>query len=198
MEIDIKNVPPPVDVPTAVLSKQRAISLFKQIPKNRSCSDAYIELHWCACLNWQPILLNDTNYEGLLLKLANSIVVAINKATNAFRHLCFELELDHVNWAMRLRPHKDLLRFKNTRDMDGFLADMSDDTKMPTEETYQLQVVLSPGQSLFEASVSYNLKDFTAETKLSQVSRINKYGTQANCIYDENPEIRKYCYCRNN
>lgn len=31
---------------------------------------------------------------------------------------------------------------------------------------------------------------------LSDISRINKYGKQANCIYDTDPELRKYCYCK--
>jgi hypothetical protein len=30
----------------------RGISLFRHIPTNRTCEDAQIEAHWCACLNW--------------------------------------------------------------------------------------------------------------------------------------------------
>jgi hypothetical protein len=43
----------------------RGISLFRHIPINRTCEDAQIEAHWCACLNWidVSILLNKSSNE---------------------------------------------------------------------------------------------------------------------------------------
>ncbi|XP_073832590.1 uncharacterized protein isoform X2 [Musca autumnalis] len=175
------------------LAFNRAISLFDPIPKNRSCADAYIEPHWCACLNWQQ--LNITTEMGPLLKAANSIISSINNATEPFRSYCETLQLKQINWAMRLMPHRALLTFKHNADVDGYMAEMGDSTKT-REEIYQLQIMLTPGDSLFEASVYHNLETFTMRTKLSEISRINKYGSQANCIYERNPELRKYCYCK--
>ncbi|XP_011197023.1 uncharacterized protein Lly_3 [Zeugodacus cucurbitae] len=178
------------------LAQKRAISLFDIIPKNRSCSDAYIEPHWCACLNWQRLSLNESEpHTPVLLKAADSIVRTINDLTNSYRHLCAPLELVHINWALRLHPHKELLSYKQNSDKDGYVADLSDKMHI-NEELYQLQIVVAPGQSLYEASVSYDLKTFEMQTKTTEISRVNKYGDQANCIYERNPEIRKYCYCR--
>ncbi|XP_055903067.1 uncharacterized protein LOC129939183 [Eupeodes corollae] len=170
----------------------RGISLFKPIPQNRSCASAFIEPHWCACLDWRQI--NDTS-TPLIKKIAQSILTTINDASNSFREVCEPFELKLINWALKLTPHRELLKFRKNKDIDGFLPDLSSDMDIH-EEFYQVQVTLSPGDALFEASVSYNLKDFQATTKLSQVSRVNKYGSQANCIYDTNPELRKYCYCK--
>ncbi|XP_053961211.1 uncharacterized protein LOC128865167 [Anastrepha ludens] len=178
------------------LAEKRAISLFEVIPKNRSCSDAYIEPHWCACLNWQRLSLNESEpHLPILLKAADSIVTTINDLTKPYRNLCAPLELERINWALRLRPHNELLTYKQNSDKDGYVADMSDKMRMH-EELFQLQIMVSPGESLFEASVTYELNTFQMHTKATDISRVNKYGDQANCIYELNPELRKYCYCR--
>lgn len=52
-----------------------------------------------------------------------------------------------------------------------------------------------PGASLFEASLTHLVDDDIISVKLSDVSRINKYGNQARCIYQDQPQLRKYCYC---
>ena len=36
-------------------SGARGMSLFKKVPENRTCTDAAIEPHWCACLQWRVI-----------------------------------------------------------------------------------------------------------------------------------------------
>ncbi|XP_037813807.1 uncharacterized protein LOC119604954 [Lucilia sericata] len=175
------------------LAKHRAISLFTPVPQNRSCADAYIEPHWCACLNWQQ--LNVSSDMGILLKAAASILNVINNATETFRQYCEPLHLKRINWALLLKPHQELLSFKHNLDMDGYLSDLTGSSRS-AEVYYQLQILVSPGDSIFEASVAYNLDNLTMHTKLSQISRVNIYGSQANCIYERNPELRKYCYCK--
>nr|AAL13984.1 SD01790p [Drosophila melanogaster] len=192
---DPKTETSPPGIRISELARGRAMSLLDPIPSNRSCADAYIEPHWCACLNWLPLQLNDSRYTGIILKAAQSIVNAINLATVEQRQYCAPLEIHRVNWALRLQPHKELLQFKTNSDRDGFLADMTGQT-LVRDEMYQLQVVTMPGEGLFEASVAYSLHTFSATTKLTDISRVNKYGNQARCIYDRDPELRKYCYCR--
>ncbi|XP_017845293.1 uncharacterized protein LOC108601853 isoform X2 [Drosophila busckii] len=177
-------------------ARNRAISLLNPIPSNRSCADAYIEPHWCSCLNWQTLKLDDTRYEGIILKLADSIVTTINSASELQRKICAELKLDRINWALRLQPHKEMLQFKSAKDRDGYVPNLNGQTTV-NEQIYQLQLVTQPGDALYEASVTYNLQTYEATTKLSDISRVNKYGSQANCIYERDPELRKFCYCRN-
>lgn len=177
------------------MARGRAISLFDLIPTNRSCADAYIEPHWCACLNWRPLQLNDTRYEGVLLKAAHSIVDTINLATVERRQICAPLQLAKINWALRLQPHRELLQFKSNEDPDGYLANLNGQT-LVQQEMYQLQILTQPGQALYEASVAHNLHTFNLTTKISDISRVNKYGSQASCIYERDPELRKFCYCR--
>lgn len=173
---------------------KRAVSLFRKISSSRSCADAYIEPHWCVCLNWRPI--NDTQDETVL-KVARSVVKAINDLTDASKTLCERLYLHEIKWAAKLAPHDNLLRFKQTIDGDGFQAELSSN-RMPViaTEMYQVKIVVRPGNSIFEASVQHQIKDDQFVVEATAISRVNKYGNQAACILDINPELRKYCYCK--
>ncbi|KAJ6636581.1 hypothetical protein Bhyg_15172, partial [Pseudolycoriella hygida] len=173
-------------------SRSRAISLFDKIPKNRSCADAYIEPHWCVCMNWRPI--NDTQNE-FVLRAARAVVEQINMFTKADEHKCARLYLHEIKWAAKLAPHDNLMRFKQNKDFDGFLADLTSKTKV-WSEMYQVKIIVQPGKSIFEASVLHDLRMNEFRVKMSDISRVNKYGSQAICILNSDPELRKYCYCK--
>lgn len=170
----------------------RAISLFTKIPDQRSCADAYIEPHWCACSPWLD--LNDTTSEEVL-RAANAVVDTINRYTDENRNICEPLTLKEVVWSAKLIPQKSLLNFKTNKDSDGFLADLSADTKL-TNELYQVKLITSPSLAIYESSIQYDIVNNIFRVKISDISRINKYGSQANCIYEKNPELRKFCYCK--
>jgi hypothetical protein len=46
-----------------------------QVPLERTCADAYVEPHWCACLDWQEINLQDR----FVVRAAEAFVDFINK-----------------------------------------------------------------------------------------------------------------------
>lgn len=161
------------------------------MPKNRSCADAYIEPHWCVCMNWHQI--NDTQNE-YALRAARSVVDAINHFTENSKNICERLYLHRIEWAAKLAPHDNLMRFKKNKDFDGFLADLTSDTKV-SSEMYQVKIVVKPGKSIFEASVLHDIVENVFRVKMTDISRVNKYGSQAECIMDSDPELRKYCYC---
>lgn len=171
--------------------RSRAISLFRSIPKTRSCADAYIEPHWCSCLNLK--LINKT--DALAEQAANAIVNRINAYTSSEREICHSLSLSSIVWAGNLVPHQTLLQFKQNSDLDGFLADLSSTTKI-TNDLYQLQITVLPGESIFEASLMYNRTNDRFSVNITDISRINVYGNQAHCIMEKNPDLRKFCYCK--
>lgn len=171
--------------------ESRAISLFKKIPHDRSCADAYIEPHWCACLNWRQIDVSEED----VIRASNAIIERINNYTHSYRTLCAVVELREVLWAAKLLPNTNLIKFKKNRDADGYLADLSSDTKV-ANEMYQVKIVTKQGGGIFEGSVVHNLQKNVFEVKISDISRINKYNDQAQCIMELNPELRKFCYCK--
>lgn len=170
----------------------RSISLLQPIPTNRSCADAYIEPHWCSCLSLH--YLNTT--EELVKRAANAVVDKINIHTSDERRSCHILTLSNITWAGTLHPHKTLVKFKQNRDLDGYLADLSSTSTKITKDLYQLQIYVQPGNSIFEASLTHNLFTDQFVVNITDISRINTYGSQAACIMEKNPDLRKFCYCR--
>ncbi|XP_034937325.1 uncharacterized protein [Chelonus insularis] len=184
----ILNMETPKDADTS----QRDISLFDKIPLDRTCADAFIEPHWCACLSWQEVPPNNS----IVVNAANSFVKFLNSYTQEHRDICEILTLGEIIWASKLIPTKGLLHFEKSSDRDGFIGDFSAKTHL-TNEIYQVKVKTEPGGGLFEASVYHDIAKNTFSTKISHVSRINKYGSQARCVENEFFHLRKYCYCKN-
>ncbi|XP_049802017.1 uncharacterized protein LOC126236620 [Schistocerca nitens] len=171
--------------------RSRSISLFKEIPLERTCSDAYVEAHWCACLDWQEVSLEDK----IVKKAAETFVDFLNKFTSERRHLCSPLHLEHVQWAARLVPNHNLLHFRKNADLDGFVPDLSAKTRH-SHEIYQLKVSTEPGNGLFEVSMRYNIQENSFTIRIEDVSRINRYGSAASCLSSADHHLSKYCYCK--
>lgn len=96
---------------------------------------------------------------------------------------------------MKMTPNQNLLKFNKNTDFDGFVADLSANMNI-NKELYQIKLMLSPGNSLFEASITHLLESNRLQLKLSDISRINMYGSQARCVENDLPQLRKYCYCK--
>ncbi|XP_015439519.1 PREDICTED: uncharacterized protein LOC107194414 [Dufourea novaeangliae] len=139
---------------------QKAISLFDKIPLERTCADACIEPHWCACLSWQEISIEDAN----VIAAAKYFVHFLNDYTKEYRRICAQLQLKEILWAAKLIPNEGLLKFQKSGDQDGFLGDFSAKTKLTTK-IYQLKVKTEPGNGLFEVSITYNIRKNTFSTK---------------------------------
>lgn len=108
----------------------RGISLFKEIPLRRTCDDADISAHWCACNNW--IQIDPPSSDHLAEKLAQELVNAINSAIIESEKdaACAHLSLASIKRAMKMQPKSALLSFKSSRDFDGRVPDLSDKTKV--------------------------------------------------------------------
>ncbi|XP_078692551.1 uncharacterized protein LOC144922560 [Branchiostoma floridae x Branchiostoma belcheri] len=150
----------------------RAISLFTKIPANRTCQDAGIETHWCACLQWKSIPPEGS----VATKVAKFLVAHINALIKPYMSLCHQLSIVNVTHAEAAEP---------------------DNQNGITYRDVQITVETTPGRALFEATVHITEKlGNDSMTVTSDISRINKYGHQSDCVLNTNPELRKFCYCR--
>lgn len=93
-----------------------------------------------------------------------------------------------------MTPNQNLLKFNKNKDIDGFIPDLTAKLKLKYD-IYQIKVTTSPGSSLFEASIIHYIDDDRITLKISDISRINMYGSQARCVENDLPDLRKYCYC---
>lgn len=169
----------------------RSISLFSEVPIERTCTNAGIEPHWCACLSWAWVPLDDP----IAKKASQAVIDLINELTEQQRQLCAKLILDKVTRAEKLQPNKALLKFKKNADKDGFVGDFTDNTQI-SDIIYQIQFYTFPNHGIYEASVKYNILKETFQVREEEISRINMYGAQPHCIQDMYPNLRKYCYCK--
>ncbi|GFT36793.1 uncharacterized protein NPIL_471631 [Nephila pilipes] len=145
-------------------------SLFKEVPLIRTCENASIPEHYCICENETPILDSDTR--------------AVLAATATIRHI------------------NDLLKDGGSSVVEGcatltlkvirtaHLVKTAEETEEDSEFKVRVVIEAEPSGGIFEATT---LVRGTEAKVLVDVSRINPYGDQSNCI--KHVILRKYCYC---
>ncbi|XP_025413865.1 uncharacterized protein LOC112685993 isoform X2 [Sipha flava] len=179
------------DGPKANDVNKRSISLFNEVPLERTCRDAYIEPHWCACLKWQPINVKSS----LAVEAAAYFVHFLNRYNAQYTNLCASMKIKKIEWATKMAPNEGLLKFHAAADTDGFVPDMSSNTQV-TKIYLQLKVITWPANAIFEFSCQYNSNTNQYIVYEKDISRINKYGNQGWCIGKSQPQLNKYCYCK--
>ena len=98
-------------------------------------------------------------------------------------------------FVFRYAPNESVLKYKGTLDADGYEADLSD-TMTADRVKYQVGIRTEPGDASYEGTVTYIVKKDKFESHKLEISRTNKYGNQPQCLMDELPHLRKYCYCK--
>lgn len=169
-------------------TNQRGVSLFQEVPKNRSCREGGVEPHWCACLEWE--LVHDQKTAKIVTK---AVVMFINSLTAHVRKLCAFLTVDKIISLSKFSPNTDVLKFKQSSDRHGDLPDMSDSMTLDYDY-YQVTLVTEPGQGHFEVTVKHSTATGDAHVSESDISRTNSY-LSPSCVQDSYPNLRPYCYC---
>ncbi|CAF1058404.1 unnamed protein product [Adineta steineri] len=179
----------------------RSYSLFQLIPENRTCSQANIEQHWCACLHWNDL----STTEVLIQKFGQQAVNYLNDFVSDYKKECAKLTLFQINKASQLEPNERLLKFMGSSDKDGRVPYFRNNTMKILNKTldstqtkyYQIQFETIPGHGQFELTAEYNQLNDTFIIKKQRLSRMNKYGQTSACIAHKRPEFREICYCSN-
>jgi len=111
--------------------------------------------------------------------------------------LCQKLVLKEVRSAFRDMPSETLQFFKKSKrneicDSCGLEYGEKSKNTLVRDTLYQLQLVTSPNEGFFEASV--RMKKGTPSL-VGDISRLDAYNAQIYCIRELYPLVRKYCYC---
>ena len=191
-----------------ISSSSRVISLFKPISAERTCSDADIDSHWCACLKRKKLMVNDHAIE-----LANAIVEFINnKILSNHLSKCMELQLAKINKIFQLEAFESVRVIKKNKSsvkenffyklIKNIIRPVAKEVEvMKNYEQYQIQLETSPNNAIYETTITVerDLKDsyrYSINVDPNLISRLNGYGKQSICIHDEFPDLRKYCFCK--
>ncbi|XP_068624536.1 uncharacterized protein [Battus philenor] len=168
----------------------RGLTLLELVPRNRSCSEAGIEPHWCTCLTWRNISEDNPVY----WKTAQALVNYINSLTESVRKQCAERTLKSVAWVMQQSGNSRMLSFVSARDADGYFGRFGANVRA-SRENYQVKIVVGPGKGVYEASMTYLAQEDRFEIDSRDISRTNAYNNEPRCISDMHPHLNMYCFC---
>ncbi|PFX24499.1 uncharacterized protein LOC111331587 [Stylophora pistillata] len=172
-------------------------SLFNRIDKeNRTCENSGVEEHWCPCLNLEEVSID----KPLVKMLAEFVVTFMNKLMSKYselKHLCHKLVLREIKSAYGDMPSAKLQFFEKSRrdddcDSCGVIFGEKSVNTLADNTLYQLQLTTSPNDGFYEATIK--VKEGVPSLR-GDISRIDAYGNQPDCIADKFPLLRKYCYC---
>lgn len=169
-------------------------SLFETLPATRECKDAGIPSHFCPCILWKPIPITHSHVQiGAHLTVAhiNDLLTKDASVTNK----CHKLELDEIISAVQGMPNKNVQLFKEIKDGTGLGVGepLYNEGRQQLECTYEIQLRVRPSMGLFESTVKIIDGQFVVN---GDISRVNRYGTQSECIVKSHPLLRKFCLCR--
>ena len=128
---------------------------------------------YCSC--YEDIEINDFD----VIKpdtTVYKIVDRINSFTKHLRNKCSEYVLKSI--------HKLYERSYSRTDSEYQLGD---------SKIFIVQIYVDPGEALFE-TVLRGFKDNTKFEIIGEITRINLYGKQADCLNDK--LLNNYCFCK--
>ncbi|KAH3801315.1 uncharacterized protein LOC127839921 [Dreissena polymorpha] len=169
-------------------SETRGISWFREVPIQRSCDGAGILPHWCTCLHHEKLQTTDE----VVLKASVVLLSEILKEIEPYFDICETLTLYKVIEATRLVESDEVLRFLATKTSTTDQRHIFG-SKTKTLEDIQVVIETVPGNALFEATVRFSTM-YNSFKVVGDVSRINIYGHQSDCI--EVFKLKKYCQCK--
>ncbi|KAJ9589461.1 hypothetical protein L9F63_017322 [Diploptera punctata] len=154
-------------------SKPIAISLFLPIHKTRTCTDAGIHTQWCSCHRSTVVSTKSL----LVQKMSLILLLKVNSMLAAYV-MCAKLSLAEIRSAR----------------MEHDLVINSPQQYIPKENAkyYTVTIRTIPGDALFEGLILHNVITNSCHV-VGDVTRINMYGNQSACVYQNH--IKSYCYC---
>ena len=150
-------------------------SLLKPIEfSKRSCVSAGVDSHWCPCSRFKSLRHDDAQR----ILVAKAVVDYINLLlmNGGVTSRCARLELESIQRvSYSLHANVDLV------------------DRNSNETHYLVAISVSPSGGLYEASV---IKHHSGILSVDpSISRLDLYGSQSICIINDQPNLRKFCYC---
>ncbi|XP_028966419.1 uncharacterized protein LOC100906835, partial [Galendromus occidentalis] len=152
------------------IKTNRGVSLFSEIPFNRTCSDASIDPMWCTCAV-DTAAGSKTGELPAVSGLAHRLAIALEKRLNSIvdKRLCHTHALSKVLEVQRVQGPNE-----------------------PADQYFWVTASFSPGNSIFEATVVLFKNGSISAGK--SISRCNMYWGTAWCVADH--WMEKFCHCK--
>uniref|UniRef100_A0A2A4K8N2 DUF229 domain-containing protein n=1 Tax=Heliothis virescens TaxID=7102 RepID=A0A2A4K8N2_HELVI len=144
----------------------RAMTLLETIPKSRSCGEAGVMPHWCACSEWHSV----TRTEPEFAHVGRVLSEYIQSMTEDVGNLCALRKLSSTEWVLHQRAidHLSRVNYINIKELTG----KTDSLKI-LDDFYQARIVMYPGRAVFEGTLLYNSAGDYYMITYRDVSRVN-------------------------
>lgn len=150
-------------------------TLFKLLPKDRTCAQAGIPEAFCPCLVWQSFSVAHKHVQTGVKAAVDHINKKLSSDSDG-KQLCKKLNLSKILRAEQRMP---------SREVQGLDKEL--------ECYYWVKFETYPGGGRYEARFKVN---YVEEYYIyDSFSRINSYGDQPKCIALRKPHLRKFCIC---
>ena len=150
----------------------RGISLFEEIPLNRSCYDGLIPFAQCSCGKSDNIkdVKIFQNITGITFETIKSILLhEVVKKTDEKRNICVIYDFEKITNIKKQEFNGDTL--------------------------YSFDFYLKPGNSKFTIPLSFTKTINGLDYKIiGKVVRTSRYNDQSHCIHDS--VLKNFCYCK--
>ena len=146
---------------------RRGISLFENIPTNRTCFDAHIPSIYCSDVKKKKLnqdhFAKETNYT--FLKASKLIKNRLDNITASRRDVCHIFKVKKVISVVRMTTFK--IQF------------------------YRFRVLFEPGDVIFESYLIFENKTLAL---YESIVRLSKYAKNSNCVRDL--YLKEFCDCK--
>lgn len=164
---------------------KRGTSLFRPILDTRSCADASIPEHFCACYASKDISTSDP----VVSQAAHFAVSHLNKLLLKYSDICAGLSLRKIHYAQIISLG---LSVRGEEENRWTIYKLFSKPEVEKHKRFLVVFETLPGNAMFEATVDYHVD--TGMVVSDDVSRTNKYGNTSICVPDK--PLRRYCYCK--
>uniref|UniRef100_T1IU56 Sulfatase N-terminal domain-containing protein n=1 Tax=Strigamia maritima TaxID=126957 RepID=T1IU56_STRMM len=168
-------------------TNNRGLSLFSEIPPERTCKNAAILPHWCTCHEKKSVALNDSH----VVASAKLIAEELNRELMSEGKKCAYLTVHEIKDARTSGLSEEILRFQHSRN-DVINRKVIYGNKSSGVWEYLVTMSVKPSGAILEGTVKY-LEGLDSYKLTGDVSRINKYGNQSHCVTSEH--LKKFCFC---
>ncbi|KAJ8299470.1 hypothetical protein KUTeg_023530 [Tegillarca granosa] len=165
------------------------LSLLKDIPADRTCTEASIAEEYCACYSAKKVNTNNS----LISTIASFVLKSINDKLKEERTKCAKLRLSVILTAEKIVSSSQRHFGRESEEDKYNFLNFFMKPDMDNKQRYRVTFRASPGGGIFETTVLYN-EDNKLINIAGNIFRTNRYGNQSHCI--QNKELKPFCLCQ--
>lgn len=150
----------------------RGISLFSEMPVDRSCEEALIPIDFCTCDPGVNVQISEAEFQTetklTVRDAAQAIVDRLNDKSDELKKLCRSYNLNRVQSVKKLAKK----------------------SRQTGRQGFEFRILLEPGASVFKADIEVKR---SLVTLVGQIFRENEF--EASCLTNPNEIFKYQCVC---